>query len=222
MVTTPTITGQLCNNAVYPCERPASQMTSTQGKTPPFSFRFPLAFLILFCILLIGEGCSGPFLYSRTIHEGRNKYVKLEARYGDGQRGANMEFSHPVSLSETDWARILKTTYVKPQQRLFIETKEVGPTPLFSESELQYLVKYVTVAFTKAHPGEWVVFYVCDPQGTPVPEITSGGLFVEDSKLHFMLAETVEAGKHRVVAHCAVGLIFTGKGWKGLGFLHHC
>jgi uncharacterized protein YfaT (DUF1175 family) len=85
-----------------------------------------------------------------------------------------MEFSHPVALSETDWARILKTTFVKPQRRLFIETKEVGPTPLFSESDLQYLVKYATVAFTKAHPGEWVVFYISDPQGTPVPEITSG------------------------------------------------
>jgi hypothetical protein len=99
-----------------------------------------------------------------------------------------MEFSHPVSLSEADWARILKTTFVQPQQRLFIETKEVGPTPLFSESDLQYLVKYVTLAFTKAHPGEWVVFYLSDPQGTEMPEITSGGLFIEDSKLHFVLA----------------------------------
>lgn len=99
-----------------------------------------------------------------------------------------MEFSHPVFLSETDWARILKTTYVKPQRRLFIETKEVGTKPLFSESDLQYLAKYATVAFAKAHPGEWVVFYIGDPPGTPVPEITSGGLFVEDSKLHFVLA----------------------------------
>ncbi len=98
-----------------------------------------------------------------------------------------MEFSHPVALSETDWARILKNTYVKPQRRLFKETEEIGPTPLFSESDLQYLVEYVTVGFAKAHPGEWVVFYISDPH-TPVPEITSGGLFVEDGKLHFVLA----------------------------------
>jgi len=35
-----------------------------------------------------------------------------------------------------------------------------------------------------------------------------------------LLAEVVEAGNHGVVAHCAVGLIFTGKRWNGLGFLH--
>ncbi len=163
-------------------------MTSTQGKIPPFSFPFPLGFLILFCILLIGEGCSGPFLYSRTIHEGRYKYVKLEARYGDGQRGASMEFSHPVSLSETDWARILKSIFVKPQQRLFIETKEIVSRQLFSKSDLLYLANCATLAFTKAHSGEWVVFYLSDPQETGVTEITSGGLFVEDSKLHFVLA----------------------------------
>lgn len=100
-----------------------------------------------------------------------------------------MEFSHPVVLSETDWAWILKTPFVKPQQRIpSIDINEVGPTPIFSERELQYLAKYVTVAFTKAHPGEWVVFYLSDPQGTEVTEITSGGLFVEDRKLHFVLA----------------------------------
>lgn len=164
-------------------------MISTQGKTPPFFYPFPVAFLISLCFLLIVEGCSGPFLYSRTIHEGRNSYVKLEARYGEGQKGANMEFSHPVVLPETDWAWILKTPYVKPQQRILsIDTNEIGPTPLFTERELQYLVKYVTVAFTKAHPGEWVVFYLSDPQGMEVTAITSGGLFVEDSKLHFVLA----------------------------------
>jgi len=173
-------------------KKPFSQIASVSDKTPttisPSEWSFTIT-LFLLCFLLGGEGCSGPFLYARIIHEDRDKYVKLEARYGHGQKGATMPFSQPIALSETEWAWILKSTYAKPRHTfLSNNVKEISPNPVFSESDLQYLARYVAVAFANAHPDEWVVFYLSHSQETRITEITSGGLFVEDSKIHLVLS----------------------------------
>lgn len=134
-------------------------------------------------------GCARPFLYSRTTHEGKDRYVKLGARYGYGQNGVAPRFAHPVTLSETEWAGILDEVYVKPRKS-FLSTgsERAGPSLAFNENDRRYLARYLAEAFLKARPDELVVFYLSQPREPGVTEIASGGLFVEGRQIHLVIA----------------------------------
>lgn len=146
---------------------------------------------------MLTAGCAGPVRYTRAVHESDPRYVKLDARYGYGQKyqydGAAMRFAHPVSLDETDWARILKQIRIQPRKRLLtIGMEQTGPGEAFNEAERHYLARYLAQAFPMARPDEWVVFYLSHPRehqgGSAVTEVTSGGFFIEGGQLHLLLA----------------------------------
>ncbi len=158
----------------------------------------PLACLVtLVTASVLTVGCAGPVRYTRTVHESTARYVKLEARYGYGQQhqydSAAMSFAHPVSLTQTEWARILKQIRIQPRKRLLtIGRKESGPTKAFTESELEYLSQHLAQAFAMARPDEWVVFYLShtreDGGASAVTEVTTGGFFVKGKQFHLLSA----------------------------------
>ncbi len=135
------------------------------------------------------QGCSGPYLYPRAIHEEKDRYVRLEARYGHGQEGQALRFTHPLTLSEGDWARILASTYVKPKGWLLsLGSTGVAPSQAFDGRDRTYLAERLASAFSRARPDEWVVFYLSHPREAEVDEITSGGFFVVEGQVHLVLA----------------------------------
>lgn len=151
--------------------------------------------------LLAVSGCGGPVRYVRSVNDAPEQYVRLEARYGHGEGygydGAAMKFSHPVTLNEADWAKILKGIRVQPRKRLLTRgAPEAHPEEAFTEGEARYLARYLAEAFSIARPDEWVVFYLGRQRGeagalrggSGVTEATSGGFFVERGQLHFVLA----------------------------------
>ena len=142
----------------------------------------------ILALLLVG-GCAGPSLYPREIHEDQGRLVRLEARYGSGQEGEAMRFSHPIVLSEQEWSHILEAAYVKRKGWLLpLMNVERGPTAAFQEDDLAYLAKNLAIAFSKARPDEWVVFLLSRPREPKVWEVTSGGFFVAEGHVHLVLA----------------------------------
>ncbi len=135
------------------------------------------------------QGCAGPSFYPRVIQETEDRYVRLEARYGPGQEGEALRFSHPVTLSEAEWSRILEGVRVKPHRWFLpIGDQEVTLQPVFDDDDRQYLATYLAKAFSQARRDEWALFYMSHLREAQVVEVTSGGFFVEGDHLHFVLA----------------------------------
>jgi hypothetical protein len=125
----------------------------------------------------------------RTINEEENRYVRFQARYGEGQDGVALKFAHPVALGESEWEHLL-TNIVIREQKKFLATGAVQPTArsAFDEDEKRYLAKHLAEGFQKARPDEWVVFYLSRPRESGVVEIDSGGFFIEGERLHLITA----------------------------------
>ena len=133
--------------------------------------------------------CGGPLQFSRDIHEGQERFVRLEARYGGGDAGSPMRFAHPLKLDETAWVRIVSGIYVKPRRGLIsMGTAQSGPLMAFHEAEIRYLAHYLSEAFRKARSDELVLFYLSRPRDVSIIEITSGGCVAERGRIHFLIA----------------------------------
>jgi hypothetical protein len=155
-----------------------------------------MALSLLLCLvtLVASWGCTSPTRSTRIVHEDGRTLVRLVVR----NAGPATPFTHPVSLTEADWATILHGIKVQLKKRLLpsIGTDQAGPKEAFFEDERSYLARHLTEAFSVANPDEGVVFFLSqqrdqrgDVHGGPgVTEITSGGLFVKDERLHFVLA----------------------------------
>jgi hypothetical protein len=151
---------------------------------------------IVIASMLLGA-CEGSIRYTRPVVETEGRYVKLDARYGYGHHlgydGKSMHFTHPFSLGETEWAYLLAQVHIQLSKGfLGIGREHLDPHEAFTKSEQSYLAKYLAQAFEMARPDEWVVFYLSHPrQGesdSSVTEVTSGGLFLRETKLYLIFA----------------------------------
>jgi hypothetical protein len=133
--------------------------------------------------------CSQPYLFMRTVNEEENRYVRFQARYGEGQDGVALKFAHPVALGESEWGHLLANIMIQEQKRFLASgAGQPVPRPAFDEDEKRYLAKYLAEGFQKARPDEWVVFYLSRPRESGVVEIDSGGFFIEGERLHLIVA----------------------------------
>lgn len=134
-------------------------------------------------------GCVAPIQYARPVHQDPTRAVTLEARYGYGQDGEAFRFTHPFVLTEAQWDRILSRVQIQRRNWVVqIGARSDGPSPAFRDDERRYLARQLTTAFTRARPDEWVLFYLSRATDSGLNEITSGGFFVEGSRLHLVLA----------------------------------
>ena len=135
------------------------------------------------------SGCSRPYLFMRTINEEESRYVRFQARYGEGQDGVALKFAHPVALGESEWARLLDNIVIQEQKKLLAPSAaQPAMRSAFDEDGRRYLAKHLAEGFQKARPDEWVVFYLSHPREPGVVEIDSGGFFIEEERLHLIVA----------------------------------
>jgi len=135
------------------------------------------------------SSCSRPYLFMRTINEEESRYVRFQARYGEGQDGVALRFAHPVALGEPEWAHLLDNIFIQEQKKLLAPgAAQPASRSAFDEDEKRYLTKHLAEGFQKARPDEWVVFYLSHPREPGVVEIDSGGFFIEEGRLHLILA----------------------------------
>jgi hypothetical protein len=88
-----------------------------------------------------------------------------------------------------DVARILGGISVK-EHRIWLQKWLQGEAPLmpaFRPEELALLSQQIAAAFVLAQPDERVTFYLSQPQTSVKRIITTGGVYLHDTELHFIL-----------------------------------
>jgi hypothetical protein len=122
-----------------------------------------------------------------VIYENRldSIWVKFDPDAGAGH-------SHPGEVTPEQMALVLRGVWVRHRDvvggfGLFGDTEG---TPAFSASEIARVAPYLSQAFKKASPRDMVTFYLISGNTTQGKLVTSGGLFLQDNHLYFLLANS--------------------------------
>ena len=138
---------------------------------------------------LLSQSCAMVTQAPLSVQEDPSHFIRIEGRYGDERREGSTRFEHPLTLSVTEWERILSSIQVQSRKDTFLFTVAKNPPePAFSAEQVTYLARGLQKAFSRAHPDEFVVFGFSETRSPQLTEITTGGWFVEGQRLHLVLA----------------------------------
>lgn len=103
---------------------------------------------------------------------------------------ARTPHSHPATVTPETMAEILKGVQVVSRQGILksIYLNKADQGPAFSSMEIRLLAPKLSAALSKAKPEQLVTFYRRISDENVGLAITSGGLFVQDQQLYFVLA----------------------------------
>ncbi|MBI3809829.1 MAG: hypothetical protein HY284_05145 [Nitrospirae bacterium] len=135
-------------------------------------------------------GCSSPSVFTRVVHQDPSGFVSLESPLGGGTARIT-PYRHPVQFTKQEMAAVLQSVGAQREMssiRYYVLRQDPKSEPVFTPQEIQLLNPRLVAAFSKARPEEVVVFFLNQPRQDSVLEITSGGLFVQDERLYFLLA----------------------------------
>jgi hypothetical protein len=139
------------------------------------------------CALL--AGCAIPLVPYRSVYEDPVNYVRLERDEAVLPEWPPSAHAHPQAMRAEDVSRILGRISVK-DHRIWLQKKLQGEAPLvpaFRPEELALLSRQIAQALAVAKPDERVTFYLSQPQTSVKRIITTGGLYVHGTELHFIL-----------------------------------
>ena len=161
--------------------------------------------LRLFVLGILVGGCALPHVPSRVIYEDPTNFVRLEADPQVRPEQPETRHSHPVAISAQVMDGILRGLSVQAHraaiQKLF--AGEAPRQPAFRDDEITILTPQLVEALARASPEERVTFYLSHPRTSIKREITSGGLYVREDRLHFIL------GNHQIVYSIpAYGMVY--------------
>jgi hypothetical protein len=139
--------------------------------------------------LLLLSACAIPIVPYRTIYEDPVNYVRLERDETVLEEWPPSAHAHPKAIEAEEVSSILGGIMVK-EHRIWLQRWLQGEAPLipaFRPEELALLSQQVAEAFAAARPDERVTFYLSQPQTSVKRLITTGGLYVHDTEMHFIL-----------------------------------
>jgi hypothetical protein len=139
--------------------------------------------------LLLCAGCAIPIVPYREVYEDPVNYVRLEVDDAVLPEWPPSAHAHPQAMGAGEVARILGGISVK-EHRIWLQKWLQGEAPLmpaFRPEELTLLSRQIAEAFAAAKPDERVTFYLSHPQTSVKRVITTGGLYVHGTELHFIL-----------------------------------
>ena len=161
--------------------------------TQRFSSILPLSLLILSCLAI---SCAGPRPIT-PIHESPLGTVFLENAFNNSAQAA-----HPIKLSETTIADILRGVHTKEKSGLLLllgkalKSTNLNDIRTFSEDDIAFLTPHIATALAQATPNQRVGFNIYStPQLSQAPKVngnretTSGHLFADGLSLHFTLTQ---------------------------------
>ena len=154
-------------------------------------FTFHVSRYALLCAILVG--CAIPQVPSHPIYEDPVNFVRLEKDARVLAEWPPSRHRHPAQVSAQDMAKVLRGFSVKVH-RITLQRWFLGESvwePVFREEEIQLLAPALAEGMRKAAPDERLTFYLSQPITSMKREITSGGLFVREDGVHFIL------GNHR-------------------------
>jgi hypothetical protein len=138
---------------------------------------------------LFVSGCAIPIVPYRAVYEDPVNYVRLEVDDAVLPEWPPSAHAHPKAMGSEEVARILGGISVK-EHRIWLQKWLQGEAPLmpaFRPEELTLLSRQIAEAFAAAKPDERVTFYLSQPQTSVKRIITTGGLYVHGTELHFIL-----------------------------------
>jgi hypothetical protein len=108
-------------------------------------------------------GCARLPYTTRTVHEDERVVVNVQ------QEVETRAYTHPIQMTGTDMAGMLRGFSIREQQRLPLRwfAEEVPPKPLFREDELQALAPHLAEALQQLGTNERAHFEVRAPGYNP-------------------------------------------------------
>ena len=146
----------------------------------------------VFALLLAGifYGCTAPPLYSYVVYENPTAFVRLETSpWAEVDEPATWN-AHPISLSRRQIHQALQGLRVREHRAEFIQwiLGAAEMEPVFRQEEVNLLLPRLLEGLELAVPQELVTFYLSHPVNATTREVTSGGLYVTEGRLHIILS----------------------------------
>ncbi len=149
---------------------------------------FRLASTLAVFIILI-TACAIPYVPSRTVYEDPVNFVRLEIDDSVLPEWPPGHHEHPIIIPPDQLRAILLGIKVQ-ERRIFLQRWLFGDAPLvqaFTDEEVALLATEISQALAEARYNERVTFYLSQPQTSAKRIITTGGLYVQNDQLHFLL-----------------------------------
>jgi len=146
--------------------------------------------LLLIFLAGLFPGCASPPFYSYLVYENPTSFVRLEiAPWADNDLPQTWN-AHPVTLSRRQMHEALRGLRVREHRAAPViwVSGMAEMEPLFREEEIELLLPKLLEGLELAVPQELVTFYVSHPMNATKREVTSGGLYVTEGQLHFILS----------------------------------
>lgn len=160
------------------------------------SLKFTLGLLMLSGLILMIAGCAGS-RSTTPIHE-----TPLGTVFLENASNSSFQAAHPIKLSETTIADILRGVHTKEKTGLLLllgkalKSTNLNDIRTFSEDDIAFLTPHIALALAQATPNQRVGFHIYStPVISPSPkmnqnrETTSGYLFADGLSLHFRLTQ---------------------------------
>ncbi len=135
-------------------------------------------------------GCATPPVYSYLVYENPTSFVRLEfSPWAETDRPDTWN-AHPASLSRRQIQQALEGLRVREHRAAPIQwIRGVAELePVFRPEEVELLIPRLQEGLELAVPQELVTFYVSHPVNATKREVTSGGLYVTEGRLHIILS----------------------------------
>ena len=133
---------------------------------------------------LLTTNCSSHHSTTRFLVEQPDKTVGMEITYRNG----SPEYSHPAHVPPETLDQVLQHVEVQPSSLL---DRIVGGSSTtqtaFSEEQRDFFSHLLSQALNRATPLETVTFYWATSRGNSIWELTSGGLYLQDHRLHLVV-----------------------------------
>lgn len=143
----------------------------------------PKATALLLAALLLSLGCSGPALTSRVVQQDSSWFVRLDL-FQNAEKSSG-RYDHPATWTIDELSAVLSRLLL--EDRVGLMDRARPPRPLFSSEEIVLLAPAIVDSFRRATPSEWVSFSLSSPGASGVI-VTSGGMFLADSRFHVIIA----------------------------------
>ncbi len=149
---------------------------------------------LLLPALLLSQSCADVTQVPLSVKEEPDRFIRIEARSGEGHRFGTRQFSHPLTLSAEEWQRILSGIRIQARTEALLFTPDKNPVEnAFTPDQIAFLGPGLSKALRRAHSDEFVAFGFSRPRSPQLTEITTGGWFAEGDQLHLILANYRQA-----------------------------
>lgn len=140
-------------------------------------------------VLLLGlAACQSRPSLTESIYEDQSLIVRLAVNQTVGE-----SHSHPATMTTKEMSAVLSGVIIEEPSRVLPslplpgQRNEPPRHPAFTAAEIDLLAPLLVKGLHSAKPEEIVTFYWITQQPPPNEQVTSGGVFVQDEALHFIL-----------------------------------